>query len=117
MLAVIIWATWVEQQNLKKYLAAEVQAGAITSAHFHTASSGWLQMFARMAAIFTGVTSRRPVFIRCAANMRTSGDNMPGWVMRAATWPSSKNYAPNLPTWRHMYRSNPLVVESVCPPL
>jgi RsiW-degrading membrane proteinase PrsW (M82 family) len=54
MLCVIIWATWVEQQYLKKYLAVEVQTGTITSAHFRTASSGWLQMFARIAAIFTG---------------------------------------------------------------
>ena len=54
MFCVIIWATWSDQQNLKKYLAAEVQAGTITPALFHTASSAWLQMFARMAAIFSG---------------------------------------------------------------
>jgi protease PrsW len=54
MFIVIIWATWREQQNLKKYLAAEVQARTITPAHFRTASSAWLQMFARIAAIFTG---------------------------------------------------------------
>jgi RsiW-degrading membrane proteinase PrsW (M82 family) len=54
MFGVIIWATWREQQNLKKYLAAEVQAGTLSAAHFRTASSGWLQMFARIAAVFTG---------------------------------------------------------------
>jgi len=54
MLAVIIWAIWCEQQNLKNYLAAEVQAGNISPFHFHTASSGWLQMRARITAIFTG---------------------------------------------------------------
>jgi RsiW-degrading membrane proteinase PrsW (M82 family) len=54
MFIIIIWATWREQQNLKKYLAAEVQARTITPAHFRTASSAWLQMFARIAAIFTG---------------------------------------------------------------
>ena len=54
MFGVIIWATWGDQQNLKKYLAVEVQSGAITPAHYRTASSGWLQMFARIAAIFTG---------------------------------------------------------------
>ena len=54
MFGVIIWATWSDQKNLKKYLVAEVQAGTITSAHFHTASSAWLQMFARFAAIFSG---------------------------------------------------------------
>jgi len=54
MFIVIIWATRREQQNLKKYLSAEVQARTITPAHFRTASSAWLQMFARIAAIFTG---------------------------------------------------------------
>jgi hypothetical protein len=54
MFGVIIWATWREQLNLKKYLAAEVQAGTISPAHFRTASSAWLQMFARTAALFKG---------------------------------------------------------------
>jgi protease PrsW len=54
MICIIIWATWREQKNLKKYLAAEVQAGTITPAQFHTASSGWLQMFARVVAVFKG---------------------------------------------------------------
>jgi RsiW-degrading membrane proteinase PrsW (M82 family) len=54
MIGIIIWATRGEQQNLKKYLAAEVQAWAISPTQFRTASSGWLQMFARTTAIFTG---------------------------------------------------------------
>jgi RsiW-degrading membrane proteinase PrsW (M82 family) len=54
MFFVIIWATRRERQNLRKYLAAEVQAGTISSAHFRTASSGWLQMAARFIALFTG---------------------------------------------------------------
>ena len=54
MVAIIIWATWREQKNLKKYLASEVQAGTISPALFRTASSAWRQMFARLAAIFTG---------------------------------------------------------------
>jgi RsiW-degrading membrane proteinase PrsW (M82 family) len=54
MFGIIIWATWREQQNMKKYLAAEVQAGTIGAAHLRTACSGWLQMFARIAAVFTG---------------------------------------------------------------
>jgi RsiW-degrading membrane proteinase PrsW (M82 family) len=54
MFGVIIWATWREQQVLKKFLATEVQARTITRAHFRTASSGWLQMAARVTAIFTG---------------------------------------------------------------
>jgi RsiW-degrading membrane proteinase PrsW (M82 family) len=51
---VILWATWREQQVLKKFLATEVQARTITPAHFRTASSAWLQMAARITAIFTG---------------------------------------------------------------
>jgi len=54
MFGIIIWATWREQQNLKKYLALEVQDEVITPALFRTASSAWLQMFARIAALFTG---------------------------------------------------------------
>jgi protease PrsW len=54
MFVVILWATWREQQNLKLYLAAEVQAGTLSPAHFRTASSAWLQMAARLAALFTG---------------------------------------------------------------
>jgi hypothetical protein len=54
MFAIVIWATWREQQNLKKYLAAEVKVGTITPAHFRTAASGWLQMIARITALFTG---------------------------------------------------------------
>jgi len=54
MLGIIIWATWREHQVLKKYLVTEVQARTITPAHFRTASSACLQMFARIAALFTG---------------------------------------------------------------
>jgi len=54
MFGVIIWATRREQLNLKKYLGAELQAGTISPAAFRTASSAWLQMFARIAAMFTG---------------------------------------------------------------
>ncbi len=52
MFGVIIWATWGDQKNLKKFLAVEVESGTITPAHFKTASSAWRQMFARTAAIF-----------------------------------------------------------------
>ncbi len=54
MVGVIIWATLKERQYLKRYLSAEVQAGTLTPAHLHTASSGWLQMFARIASLFNG---------------------------------------------------------------
>jgi RsiW-degrading membrane proteinase PrsW (M82 family) len=54
MFGIIIWATWSDGQSLKKYLAVEVRAGTITQAQYHTASNAWLQMFARLASIFTG---------------------------------------------------------------
>ena len=54
MFGVIMWVTWREGQNLKKYLSAEVQAGTLSPSHFRTASSAWRQMFARLTAIFTG---------------------------------------------------------------
>ena len=58
MFAFILWVTLREGQNLKKYLAAELQAGTISPAQFHTASSAWRQMFARLAALFTGRYSK-----------------------------------------------------------
>jgi len=54
MVGIILWATWREQQNLKEFLAAEVQARTISPAQYRTASSGWLQMLARIDALFTG---------------------------------------------------------------
>ena len=54
MFGVIIWATWREGQYLRRYLAAEVQAGTLTTEHLRTASSAWYQMFARLAALFSG---------------------------------------------------------------
>jgi protease PrsW len=54
MFAILIWATLRERSYLRRYLSAEVQAGTISAAHLKTASSGWLQMFARIASIFTG---------------------------------------------------------------
>jgi RsiW-degrading membrane proteinase PrsW (M82 family) len=54
MFGIIIWATWREQRNILKYLALEVQVATITPALFRTASSAWRQMFARIAALFTG---------------------------------------------------------------
>ena len=58
MFAIIIWATWSERQTLRKYLAAEVTSGVITPALYHTASSAWLQMFARLVSLFTGRYSK-----------------------------------------------------------
>lgn len=54
MFIIIIWATWREQQNLKKYLTTEVQAGMVSPAQLRTATSGWLQMIARISAMFNG---------------------------------------------------------------
>ncbi len=54
MFGILMWATWREQQYLRRFLAAEVQAGTLTAAHLRTASSAWLQTFARIASIFTG---------------------------------------------------------------
>lgn len=79
MVCIIFWATWREQLNLKKYLAAEVQARTITPAQLRTASSGWLQMFARIAAIFTGKHSKTARFYQLCgeyANKRWQYDRL-----------------------------------------
>jgi RsiW-degrading membrane proteinase PrsW (M82 family) len=54
MFLFIIWVIWREQEVLKASLLQEVNAGVITPAHYRTASSAWLQSFARFAAFFNG---------------------------------------------------------------
>jgi RsiW-degrading membrane proteinase PrsW (M82 family) len=54
MFAVLVLATWREAHYIRRYLAAEVQAGTLTAGHLRTASSAWYQMFARLAALFSG---------------------------------------------------------------
>ena len=53
MLGIVIWATRRERQHLVKYLAAELKVGTITPAIYRTATSSWLQMFARLKGLFT----------------------------------------------------------------
>jgi RsiW-degrading membrane proteinase PrsW (M82 family) len=54
MFGILIWATWNDGQALRQYLAVEVRAGTISPAQYHTASSAWRQMFARLGSIFSG---------------------------------------------------------------
>ena len=54
MICIIVWATWREQQTIKKYLGAEVRVMTITPAQLRVASSGWRQVISRTAAIFKG---------------------------------------------------------------
>jgi hypothetical protein len=54
MSMIIIWATWMEQRNIINHLREEVQMGIITSAQYRTASSAWMQAFARLAGILSG---------------------------------------------------------------
>ena len=54
MFLILLAATAREQVYLKKYLAEELQAGTISAAQFHTASSAWRQMAARTASLFRG---------------------------------------------------------------
>lgn len=54
LLVVIIWATYRERAWIKTYLAPEVQAETLTQAQYHTASSAWRQIAARLQASFTG---------------------------------------------------------------
>jgi len=61
MFIFIIWATYHEQQILKKQLWGEVTLGVMTQAHYLVAISAWAQSFARLTALFNGrygVTSR-----------------------------------------------------------
>jgi RsiW-degrading membrane proteinase PrsW (M82 family) len=54
MFCVILFAIRREQQNLKKYLTAELQAGTISPVLFILACSAWRQTFARFVGLFTG---------------------------------------------------------------
>ena len=79
MFIVILWATWSEQKNLKKYLAAEVQVGIISPALFQTASSARRQMFARIAALFKGRYKKTARFFQVCgeyANKRREYDKL-----------------------------------------
>ena len=79
MFAIVIWGTWREQQHLRKYLAAELQVGTITPGLYHTASSAWLQMRARISAIFTGKYSKTSRFYQACgeyANKRWQYDRL-----------------------------------------
>ena len=79
MLGIVIWATWREQQHLKKYLAAELKVGTITPTLFRTATSGWLQMRARLTALFTRKYLKTTRFYQACgeyANKRWQYDRM-----------------------------------------
>jgi RsiW-degrading membrane proteinase PrsW (M82 family) len=54
MFTVIILVTRREKKYLTNFLSSEMQAGTITAAHLRTASSSWLQMYARFVSLFTG---------------------------------------------------------------
>lgn len=54
MLIVIVVATRQERKYLRAFLAGEVQGGLIPLAHYHTASSAWRQIVARIKALFSG---------------------------------------------------------------
>ncbi|MBM3150710.1 MAG: PrsW family intramembrane metalloprotease [Chloroflexi bacterium] len=54
MFLFILWAVWREQKYLRLHLWEEVQSGAMTQAHYRTATSAWLASFARLAAFFNG---------------------------------------------------------------
>jgi protease PrsW len=54
MFGVIIWATWLEQQNIIHQLREEVQLGVISAAQYRTACSAWAQSFARLIGLLSG---------------------------------------------------------------
>lgn len=54
MFAMIIWAGWMEQRNIMRYLKEEVQMGLIDAQHYSTAISAWRQGFARLTSLFRG---------------------------------------------------------------
>ncbi len=54
MFAMIIWAGWIEQRNIMRYLKEEVQMGLIDARHYSTAISAWRQGLARMSSLFRG---------------------------------------------------------------
>ena len=69
MLGIIIWATWREQQNLRKHLWEEVTAGRITQAQYRTAISAWRQTGARFIALFNGHFRRTARFYQVCGRL------------------------------------------------
>lgn len=54
MFLFVLWMLAREQSMLKRHLKEEVSLGVISPAHYRTATSAWVQSFARMAALFSG---------------------------------------------------------------
>jgi hypothetical protein len=54
MFIIIVWATWMERRNIINHLREEVQLGIITIAQYRTASSAWMQTFARLSGMLSG---------------------------------------------------------------
>jgi RsiW-degrading membrane proteinase PrsW (M82 family) len=54
MFIVILIASWAEQRNIINHLREEVQMGIISAAQYRTATSAWMQSFARLTSLFSG---------------------------------------------------------------
>ncbi|MFH2101937.1 MAG: PrsW family intramembrane metalloprotease [Chloroflexota bacterium] len=54
MFLFILYVTWHERKLMHAHLWEEVQAGRIDQTQYRTASSAWVQMSARVAALFSG---------------------------------------------------------------
>lgn len=54
MFGMLIWAGWMEQRNIARYLKEEVQMGLMDARHYSTAISAWRQAFARLSSLFRG---------------------------------------------------------------
>ncbi len=65
----ILWALYREQTWLIKQLKEEVSLGIISTAHYHTACSAWLQSFARMGALFSGRARATARFYQVCAEL------------------------------------------------
>jgi protease PrsW len=54
MFLFVVLVLYFEQRNLKRQLFPEIQVGSLSQTQYRTASSAWLQMFAKLSALFSG---------------------------------------------------------------
>lgn len=69
MLGVILWATWVERNNIILHLREEVEMGLISKAQYNTASSATNRSMACLAGLFNGQYNATTRFYQTCAEL------------------------------------------------
>lgn len=69
MFAMILWATWVERNNIITHLREEAEMGLISKAQYNTASSAFGRSMACLSGLFSGQYSATTRFYQTCAEL------------------------------------------------